>query len=62
VSQSSEFVAITLCVASRVVIAVGVYLVTDSVWKLLDTPSYRNRVSTLHVMFLEYNERNLYIY
>jgi hypothetical protein len=32
---------ITLCVASqRVFIVVDVYFVIDSVWKLLDTPSY----------------------
>jgi hypothetical protein len=38
-----RFAAITLCVASRqVFIVVSVYLVTDSVRKLLDTPSYVN--------------------
>jgi uncharacterized membrane protein len=44
VSQSSEFVAITLCVASRlvfvvVVAAVVVYFFIDSVRKFLDIPS-----------------------
>jgi hypothetical protein len=35
------FAALTLCVASqRVFIAVSVYIVIGSVWKLLDTPSY----------------------
>jgi hypothetical protein len=35
------FAAITLCVASqRVFIVVSIYFVTDSIWKLLDTPSY----------------------
>jgi hypothetical protein len=41
VSQSSEFAAITLCVASqRVILKVSVYFFIDSVRKLLDTPSY----------------------
>jgi hypothetical protein len=36
-----SFASITLCVASqRVIIVVSVYFVTDSVRKLLDTPSY----------------------
>jgi hypothetical protein len=36
-----NFDAITLCIVSeRVFIAVSVYFVIDSVWKLLDTPSY----------------------
>jgi predicted transcriptional regulator len=36
-----SFAAITLCVASqRVFIVVSVYIVIDSVRKLLDTPSY----------------------
>jgi hypothetical protein len=36
-----NFAAITVCVASqRVFIFVSVYFVTDSVRKLLDTPSY----------------------
>jgi hypothetical protein len=35
-----SFAAITLCVASqRVFVVVGVHCVTDSVWKLLDTPT-----------------------
>jgi hypothetical protein len=42
-----SFTATTLCVASqRVFIFVSVYFVTDSVRKLLDTPSY---VSTAEV-------------
>jgi hypothetical protein len=41
VSQSGEFCAITLCVASqRVFIVVSVYFNIDSVRKLLDTPAY----------------------
>jgi hypothetical protein len=37
-----SFAAITICVASdRVFIVVSVYFVVDSVWKLLDTPSYK---------------------
>jgi hypothetical protein len=36
-----SFAAITLCVASqRMFIVVSVYFVIDSVWKLLDTPSW----------------------
>jgi hypothetical protein len=36
-----SFAAITLCVASqRGFIAVSIYFVTDSVWKLLDKPLY----------------------
>jgi len=36
-----SFTTITLCVASqRVFVVVVVYFVIDSVWKLLDTPSY----------------------
>jgi hypothetical protein len=37
-----SFVAITLCVASQwaFIIIIIVYFVIDSVWKLLDTPSY----------------------
>jgi hypothetical protein len=40
-----SFAAITLCVASQrvftvVVVVVVVYFLIDSVWKLLDTPSY----------------------
>jgi hypothetical protein len=36
-----SFAAKTVCVASqRVFIAISVYFVIDSVWKLLDTPSY----------------------
>jgi hypothetical protein len=31
---------ITLCVASQQVFIVVVYFVIDSVWKLMDTPSY----------------------
>jgi hypothetical protein len=42
-----SFAAITLCVASQqVFIVTVVYFVIDSVWKLLDTPSYG--VSALH--------------
>jgi hypothetical protein len=45
VSQSSEFSAITLYVASqRVILKVSAYFVIDSVRKLLDTPSYTNKV------------------
>jgi hypothetical protein len=39
-SQSSEFFAITLCVASQQVFIAVVYFVIDSVRKLFDTPSY----------------------
>jgi hypothetical protein len=35
-----SFAAITLCVASQRVFVISVYFVTDSVRKLLDTPSY----------------------
>jgi len=36
-----SFAAITLCVASQHVIPkVSVYFVIDSVWKILDTPSF----------------------
>jgi hypothetical protein len=36
-----SFATITLCVASqRVFIVVSIYFVIDTVWKLLDTPSY----------------------
>jgi uncharacterized membrane protein len=36
-----SFAAITLCVVSqRVFIVAVVYFVVDSVWKILDTPSY----------------------
>jgi len=36
-----SFAAITLSVASqRVFIVVSIYFVINSVWKLLDTPSY----------------------
>jgi hypothetical protein len=38
-----NFAAITLCVASQrvfIVVVVVVDFVIDSVWKLLDTPSY----------------------
>jgi hypothetical protein len=36
-----SFAAITLCVASQgVFIVVSIYFIIDSVWKLLDTPSY----------------------
>jgi len=36
-----SFATITLCVASqRVFIFVSVYFVIDTVWKLLDTPSF----------------------
>jgi hypothetical protein len=36
-----RFAAITLCVASqRAIPEVSVYFVIDSVWKILDTPSY----------------------
>jgi hypothetical protein len=35
-----SFTAITVCVASQQVFIVVVYFVMDSVWKLLDTPSY----------------------
>jgi hypothetical protein len=34
------FDAITLCVASQRVFIIVVYFVIDSVWKLMDTPSY----------------------
>jgi len=53
VSQSSEFAAITLCVASqRVFVVVVVYFVIDSVRKLLDTRLYGNgSMSTLHCPF-----------
>jgi hypothetical protein len=44
-----NFATITLCVASkRVFVAVVVYFVIDSVRKLLDTPSYTRRSSSLH--------------
>jgi hypothetical protein len=39
-----SFVAIILCVASRVFIVVSIYFVIDSVQKLLDTPSYVQQV------------------
>jgi hypothetical protein len=36
-----SFAAITICVVSQqVFIVVSLYFVIDSVWKLLDTPSY----------------------
>jgi hypothetical protein len=35
-----SFAAITLCVASQRVFIVVVYFVSDSIRKLLDTPSY----------------------
>jgi hypothetical protein len=35
-----SFAAISLCVASQRVFIIVVYFVIDSVWKLLDTPSY----------------------
>jgi hypothetical protein len=36
-----SFAPLTLCVGSQLVfIVVSVYFVIDSVWKLLDTPSY----------------------
>jgi hypothetical protein len=45
--HSSEFAAITLCVASqRVFIVVSVYFVIDSVRKLLDTPLNSNKISS----------------
>jgi enhancing lycopene biosynthesis protein 2 len=40
-----SFAAITLCVASQLVFIVVVYLVIDSVRKLLDTPSYINSMN-----------------
>jgi hypothetical protein len=40
-----SFAAITLCVASQLVlIVVSVYFVIDSVRKLLDTPSYEDEI------------------
>jgi len=46
-----SFATIALCVASQVFIAV-VYFVMDSVWKLLDTPSYSLKISSkLQVMW-----------
>jgi hypothetical protein len=38
-----NFATITLCVASQrvfIVVVAVVYFVIDSVWKILDTPSY----------------------
>jgi hypothetical protein len=41
-----SFAAITLCVAfQRVFIVAVVYFVIDSVRKLLDTPSYEQKIS-----------------
>jgi hypothetical protein len=45
-----SFIAITLYVASqRVFISVSVYFVTDSVRKLLDTPSYKIQEGNAYV-------------
>jgi hypothetical protein len=41
-----SFAAITLCVASQRVFIVVIYFVTDSVRKLLDTPSYFDKKIT----------------
>jgi hypothetical protein len=44
-----SFAAISLCVASELVfIVVSIYFVIDSVWELLDTPSY---VEQIHLAF-----------
>jgi hypothetical protein len=43
-----RFATITLCVAfQRVMPKVSVYFVMDSVWKLLDTPSYHDLVQNM---------------
>jgi hypothetical protein len=52
VSQSSGFCCITLCVASWVFVVV-IYFVTDSVWKLLDTPSYIILVQTYSLAIIQ---------
>jgi hypothetical protein len=39
-----SFATIALCVASQLVFIVVVYFVIESVRKLLDTPSYTNRL------------------
>jgi hypothetical protein len=35
-----SFATTTICVASQVIWKVSVYIIIDSVWKLLDTPLY----------------------
>jgi hypothetical protein len=42
-SSPASIGTITLCVASRVLIA-DVYVIIDTVWKLLGTPSYSLKV------------------
>jgi hypothetical protein len=46
-----SFATITLCVASQRVFIVVVYIVTDSVLKLLDTPSYKNNLKVIFTNF-----------
>jgi hypothetical protein len=49
-----RFAAITLCVASQLVITeVSLYFVVDSARKLLDTPSYKYSVINLFLYFDE---------
>jgi hypothetical protein len=56
VSQSSEFAAETLYVASQRVFIVVIYFVIDSVRKLLDTPSYSDTETKKH--YLTYGGKN----
>jgi hypothetical protein len=62
VSQSSEFCAITLCVASQrvfvvvvVVVVVAVYFVIDSVRKLLGTSLYNPYYRLCSVALVSFN-------
>jgi hypothetical protein len=50
-----SFAAITLYIASQRV-SIFVYFVIDSVWKLLDTPSYFNELRCLSRQFVLYHE------
>jgi hypothetical protein len=61
-----SFAAVTLCVASQrvfivIVVVVVVYFFVDSVWKLLDTPSYVERILCRSVMIIYLSVRILQV-
>jgi hypothetical protein len=54
-----SFATITLCVAYQLVFIVVVYFIIDSVWKLLDTPSYNATHMRMFIIYQGWYNHNM---